>query len=146
MAIRRKQRLADVDPNNEKVSDQEWWELFSILTQAQKECWFPGWINEEKAWGHVFGPTEFFGPREFRTALQEPKAGNWPPTTVSGVPLIDPEIAGINDLPDPTVGQRARQLWNARQSRLEQIRNEFQAAREQGGSNGFDAILSSCPR
>jgi hypothetical protein len=141
MAIRRKQRLADIDPNNEKVSDEEWGELFSILTQAQKERLFPNWIGEEQAWGHVFGPTEFFGQREFWAAQREPKTGDWPPATVSGVPLIDPEIVGVDGLPDPVVGERARQLWDARQSRLAQIRSDLQTAREQGGANGFDAMV-----
>ncbi len=54
------------------------------------------------------------------------------------LPLIDPESVKTSDLPEPTAGKEALDLWQARLARLDQIHVGLKAEREQGG---FDAML-----
>ena len=48
MAIRAKDQLAQSDARNDKVSEQEWREVYSILTQALKAKEFDAWRTAEK--------------------------------------------------------------------------------------------------
>lgn len=130
MAIRSKDQMWWSDYRNEEVKDDEWRELYSILVQAQKARLFPGWITEEKM------ARIHFDPNEFWFSLREPKEGDWPPITPQ--PYIDPDLVKIQDLPEPTVGGRALELWEERKKSLVQINNDLKKEREK---NGFDAMI-----
>ena len=131
MTIRAKDQLAS-DPRNEKVSEAEWSEVYSILTQVTKVRQFDTWRTEEQNINLLFGTQEFW------LALSEPKEGDWPPVLTPSYPLIDPAIAKLADLPDVTVGKAAIALWNDRKTQLEQIPKLLKAERE---ANGFEAML-----
>jgi hypothetical protein len=138
MELRAKDRAAAVDSKNHPPTDNEWEEVYSILAQIHKRgSFFPSWRAEEEALGLFSGPTQF-GPQEFWISLTEPKQGPWPPRTLSGSPLIDPELVKRDGLPDPTAGKRGMELWSIRVQRLRQILQELQVERE---SQGFEAML-----
>jgi hypothetical protein len=137
MAIYSKDKAWESDSRSEKVTDEEWREIFSILVQAQKVKLFATWRDEEKAAKIRFGPEEFW------LSLRQPIEGDWPPPSILSnqpdrPPFIDPDTLKLTDLPEPTVGERAIALWNARQERLKQIPKDLKAERE---ANGFNAML-----
>ena len=129
---RSKQREWETNPKSEKVQADEWRALFSLLVQARKARFFPTWIAEEGASAMRLGPEDFW------RSLREPTAGEWPPVAVTGEPLIDPDLLKLTDLPDPTAGSEARQLWKARHDSLIA---ETAAIRNERETNGFDAML-----
>jgi hypothetical protein len=132
LAIRDIDRLAQSDTRNPKVSEEEWREVYAILTQATKVKHFAAWRTQEQGAGIHLGLEEFWG------SLREPQEGDWPPIRVAGQPLIDPEIAKVTDLPEWLAGKEATGLWKARQAILQQFPNDLKTERE---SNGFDAML-----
>jgi len=132
MSIRAKDQLAQSDMRNDKVSEQEWREIYSILTQALKAKQFDAWRTEEQGAGTRIGLEEFW------VSLTEPKEGDWPPLPITDQPLIDPGIVKLTDLPDWLSGKEAISLWNARKARIEQIPKDLKAERE---TNSFDAML-----
>jgi hypothetical protein len=127
-----KDRLAQSDTRNPKVSEEEWREVYSILTQATKVKHFAAWRTQEQGAGIHLGLEEFW------FSLREPQEGDWPPATVPTQPLVDPDIVKLTDLPEWLAGTGAINLWKARQAILQQILNDLKAKRE---SNGFDAML-----
>ena len=132
VAVLAKNALATTDPRNEPVGSEEWGELRSILVQAQKARLLPAWSAEEQAAGVMLGP------RSFWISLGEPKEGIWPPAPRQGSPLIDPGAVAYEDLPEPTVGRRARELWELRSKRIVEIAEELRKTRE---ASGFDAMV-----
>jgi hypothetical protein len=131
LAIRDKD-LATSDPRNEKVSDEEWQEIYSILTQAQKLAVFSKWMEEERT------PDIFFGPKSFWISMREPKEGDWPSVLLSGHPMIDPDLLKLDDLPESRVGKVAKALWEKRRLSLVKIPKDLKQERE---TNGFEAML-----
>lgn len=145
VGLRDKARRAESDPKNEPVKEEEWVEIYSILVQAQKVRLFAAWIAEEVEQAHLFGPTDFFGPSEFWIPLREPREGDWPPAVPGGQPLIDPEVVKLDELPDPTAGKRARELWEARRLKLEETRDKLKGMREAQANvtAGFEVLLTA---
>jgi hypothetical protein len=136
MEVYRKDKLATGDDRYERVEEGEWQEVYSILVQAKKATLFGVWRDDEDTAGLKFGP------RPFWASLREPEVGEWsrkleenrPP-----VPLIDSEMLKLDDLPEPTAGKSARELWQDRKTLLENYRNvTLVPARER---EGFDGIL-----
>lgn len=134
MAIAAKAQAWDSDDRNEKVKDEEWREVYSILVQAQKVKLFAAWRTEESGAGIELDPQNFW------IALSQPQEGEWPPipSTKTPIPIIDPAAIKLKDLPDPIVGERAIAFWQARQTDLEQIPKDLATERQ---NNGFDAML-----
>ncbi len=130
MTIAAKAKAWESDTRSDKVQDEEWRELFSILIQAQKIKLFATWRHEESDAGIQLDPQTFW------TSLRQPQEGDWPP--ISQQPFIDPDLLKLTDLPEPIVGERAITFWKARQDRLAQIPKDLAAERE---TNGFDAML-----
>ncbi len=133
MAIYSKDKLAKADSRNEKVGTNEWQELYSILTQAQKEKFYGVWKDEEKTLKIVLDPEQFW------ISLSEPKDGDWPsisslahslPLTEQKIPLIDPTLVNLDDLPDYPVVRRAAEIWHDRRRILEQIRRDLKGKHE----------------
>ena len=119
------------DDAGEPVGEAEWGEVYAILAQAEKVKKFPDWIAEEEA--------IILGPKLFWISLREPEVGNWPPVQSADRPLIDPDIIEPNELPEPTAGQRAIELWKARRSELDQIYDDLRVQYE---TSAFDELLS----
>lgn len=135
MAIRNKDQLSISDIRNEPVSDEEWREVYSILTQAQKIQKFAEWRIEEQAASIRLGTEDFW------ISLREPQEGDWPP--IAAQPLIDPAIVKLTDLPEWKTNEKAIDLWKTRSARLEQIPIDLKTERESNPAPilGFDAML-----
>ncbi len=67
MSIRAKDQLAQSDNRNEKVTEPEWREVYSILTQALKSREFDTWRTAEKTSNIILGLDQFW------FSLSEPK-------------------------------------------------------------------------
>lgn len=113
-------------------SKEEWEELFSILVQAQKVCLFPTWRDEEQVFSVLFSPQYFW------MALRQPQEGNWPPILSNLGTLIEPDLLKLTDLPEPTAGESAIALWQARREQIEQTYTILQTKRE---TDSFEAML-----
>jgi hypothetical protein len=129
----RDKAVAAADPRNAKLVEDEWSEVNSILVQSLKELLFADWRKEE-----TNTPIEF-GPSEFWVSLREPVEGTWPPAA-SNSPLIDPERSKFTDLPDSTVGDAARALFQARHTELSQDYADLKHTRETT-NQGFKKML-----
>ncbi|OWY64947.1 hypothetical protein B7486_44575 [cyanobacterium TDX16] len=135
MAIYAKDKAWQSNSRNEKVTDEEWREVYSILLQAQKVKFFAIWRDDEQQNGIRFGLEEFW------LSLRQPQEGDWPPviSPQNPPPLIDPDILKLTDLPEPTAGEKAIALWQARRKRLdEDIPKELDNKRK---TQNFDAML-----
>src|SRR5262249_27258754 len=73
MEIRAKDRQAHSDPRI-LVSDDEWSDVYSILTQAKKVGNLGTWRDDEK--------NVIFGLKDFWISLREPAEGDWPPAVI----------------------------------------------------------------
>lgn len=131
MAIRAKERMAQEDARNDPVSDAEWLETYSILTQAVKMARFDTWRGVEAA-------SVELGLQEFWPSVTDPRQGDWPPLSVASRPLIDPDLVKLTELPDWQAGRQAIDLWNVRKAALAQIAADLRVERD---TNGFLAML-----
>jgi hypothetical protein len=132
MTIRDKDKTWESDTRNEKVTAEEWREVYSILVQAQKVKLSLIWRNEETGAG-----IQADG-RLFWISLSEPQEGAWPPVLAAQQPLIDPDILKPADLPSPLVGEKAIAFWHARKALLDAITGKLDEIRL---LNGFDDML-----
>ncbi|MGN6645027.1 MAG: neuraminidase-like domain-containing protein [Cytophaga sp.] len=108
------------------ATDSELAEIYSILTQARKITFFADWITEEK-----LGALNIrLNSRDFWKSLAEPVPGTWPIPVSETVPFIDPELVGVKELAEPTIGATAIGLWYDRTDELETISNDIQSRRE----------------
>src|SRR5205085_1281736 len=104
------------------LAEADWQELYSILYRVQTNDLAGTWVQEEadsvvarenageirKVWNQDADAGQvLLGPREFVVPLKNPAEGDWPPVRKNGVPLIDPELIKLEDLPDPTAGAPA---------------------------------------
>jgi hypothetical protein len=133
MAIADKVKAWTLDRREEEVSEAEWQEVYSILTQAQKVAFFASWRLEENENKIQFGPEHFW------ISLTQPQEGAWPPILDTELPTIDPALLKLKDLPDAVVGERAIALWQKRQEELNQIPNILDELRRQ--DDGFVKML-----
>src|SRR4030095_12262031 len=58
--------------------------------------------------------------------------------------MIDPEVLKLDELPDPTAGKRAHEIFEARRKEIETIRGTLKTLREAAASvaAGFEVILN----
>jgi Tc toxin complex TcA C-terminal TcB-binding domain/Putative peptidoglycan binding domain/Repeat of unknown function (DUF5648) len=126
---------AKKDEPNQKITDEEWQDVDSILVQARKVSLFETWRNEENAQPVSFGSDQFW------LSLRSPKEGNLPPIIQPSTPLIDPETLKLNDLPEPTASRKAIALWYDRKAELDQITKTLKATYKTNPNNGFNSIL-----
>jgi hypothetical protein len=139
MEIRTKDLASRADNPKESVSAEEWREVDAILVQVQKERLFPDWCREEDPNPPAGSPkVVLFSPKNFWISLREPQEGDWPPVLPPGQPMIDPELVKRKDLPESSIGQPARDLWDARREELDRIRTDLQRTQER---EDFDAML-----
>ncbi len=134
--IRNKEYQYHLDPRNEKVTKEEWHEIFSILTQARKRSLFSIWRQEETA----LGIPENFGPKLFWTSIHEPNEGNWPEELVLPWPVIDPEFVTEVEFLESETTNTVKRLWQARKAQLELIKSKLKKTYL---DSGFNATLKS---
>jgi hypothetical protein len=132
MEVRVKHQEAVGDAGNERVMEEEWLEVYSILAQAQKERLLSAWRDEENALGVSLDSEDFW------LSLREPQEGDFPPLLSERRPLIDPEIQKLDELVEPTAGVQAIALWRARRAAMTRIKNDLKALRER---SGFEPML-----
>lgn len=118
------------------LTEGEWREVYAILAQVRKLRLAVAWRAEERA----LGTPLILGLRDFWFSLREPVVGDWPVVATPGVPLIDPDLVSLKDLPEGTAGSAAIQLWNARKTRLAQTLP--QELSDMRASQGFDAMVA----
>jgi hypothetical protein len=146
MDIRDKATRWETDRSDDAVTDAEWMDVYSILTQAQKSAFFTQWVKQERQWeGDPANGKLLFSPQHFWPSLREPREGEWS-ATLPG-PRLDPEMVMLTDLWEPAVRDaalqpktldRALSLWQGRQQELTGIRDALQHAFE---TTDFDAML-----
>lgn len=125
--------LNGTDQRETPVTEELCGDVRSILVQARKTALATAWCDEEQAVAIRLGGMDFW------PAARPPEEGQWPPIPPAGLPMVDPTVVAIDDLPDVTAGRKARALWRQRGTRLEEIAEELLGARETGG---IDAMLS----
>ncbi len=138
MVIRKKMQAWANETSDDRVTDDEWEEVYSILVQVVKVALFKMWISEEDSWMNLPGQPrrELLSPKHFWIPLREPKEGAWSSALVR--PFVDPAIQTLTDLPDSKVGARAIELWNQRQEELSDLTKALQV---EYNANGFEALL-----
>jgi hypothetical protein len=134
MAINNKAKEWESDTRLDRVSSEEWREVYSILVQSQKVALYAAWIQEEKT------ENIRLDPRLFWPSLREPQQGEWPPAQVN-TPLVDPDILALDDLPEPTFAREIIELWQSRATALAGIRKELADLYLADTPNGFAAVL-----
>lgn len=134
MELREKdQRAANEKLPALELTEEEWREVYSILTQRKKEGLFSTWIKEEEDKTSEI----FLGPENFWLSEREPTDGDWPPLMLPGLPLIDPETVKPVDLPERTAGKQAINFWKERRKKLDDLAKALRDERK----NGLEAVL-----
>ena len=134
MDLRHQDQAAAADPRNPALSDADWLEVASLLTEAAKTRFFAVWRAEEAALPLVFGPVAFV------VSLTEPQPGDWPPVLPADTPLIDPAMVALTGLPDPVAGARAIKFWHDRHTQVAGLTSQLRSINEAAGG-GFQAML-----
>lgn len=138
MALRSK-KLTATSP----LTDAEWDEIRSILAQAYKVSRFDSWRLEERN-----AALELDGESFVMTA-SSPSEGPWPPESSATIPLIDPELIAVTDLPVSLAGVEARALFRRRSGELRANAEILRARRSLGLEavlvEGFGAAPASAP-
>lgn len=122
------------------VAADEWSDLVGIVAQVRKTALFAEWRKDEQNNGIALGPNQFW------LSLREPLEGEWPPLEAGvpidegAAPMVDPDLVRLRDLPDSSVGERARTLWIERRATLDSIARDLAKLRDE---KGFDAVLSA---
>jgi hypothetical protein len=126
MALRAK-KLTTTQP----LTDAEWDEIRSILAQAYKVFRFDGWRTEER------NATLRLDGESFVTTASSLSEGAWPPASSAMIPLVDPELIAVTDLPVSLAGVEARELFRRRSGELRTSAEVLRAQR----SLGLEAVL-----
>ncbi len=130
--------LRGKDERGDKITNDEWDEIYSILVQSQKLAFFPVWRNEEGL--QNLHPMADLGPEHYWVSQRRPKEGNWPPAAQLG-PVVDPDLLKQDELPEPTVGRRVLAMWRSRRVQIDQIKQNLKSVQKKNRDKGFDAIL-----
>lgn len=134
--LRNKDHQHRIDPRNEKVTEKELNEIFSILVQARKKSLFSFWKSEEED----LDIPEDFGPKLFWIAGNEPKEGDWPVKLTMPWPAIDPEFITEEELPEAENSNIQKRWWQSRNAQLELIKLRL---RQEYQENDFNLMLQS---
>ena len=126
MALRAKKLTA-----TQPLTDAEWDEIRSILAQAYKVSRFDGWRTEER------NAALRLDGESFVTTASSPSEGAWPPASSATIPLVDPELIAVTDLPVSLAGVEARELFRRRSGELLASAEILRARR----SLGLEAVL-----
>jgi hypothetical protein len=97
------------------VSGEEWNSFINILVSGVKKNKYADWISEESVDGIKLDASMFW------VSQREPKEGSWPMTKTGGVPLVDPELITVSQLPEGVAGEGAVTIYNARVTELEEV-------------------------
>ncbi|MES9920282.1 MAG: hypothetical protein ABW161_08515 [Candidatus Thiodiazotropha sp.] len=138
----------DDDPA-QNVENEEWDEVYAILTQARKQAEYPNWIAAEQA------ATLKLGPKVFVPSLEEPALPKWLASQDqrqswvntlkrrSSASMIDPDLIDAADIKNPSAGDSAFDLWQTRRdwitTRLDNRKTTREAAVDE--LTGFTDIV-----
>lgn len=106
------------------LTDNELWELASILQSCKRKQLNPFWIKEELLYVPSLGSAPdvmMLDKRFFWKSLAEPQNGNWDPglqTLAAGIPMIDPELLPEQDLLNTVEAASYRSLYASRKTNL----------------------------
>lgn len=145
--IYEKDREAQYNPEAEIVTEAEWEEVYSILTQSVKKVYFAKWIEEEEndeITGFIDDYEFTLNTKEYWLPVVEPKEGQWPPLQKSGVPYIDPELIDEKQLPDVTLGKGRISASGARNlffSRQQELADNFEVIKTAHEENDFNTMI-----
>ncbi|HWB64535.1 MAG TPA: neuraminidase-like domain-containing protein, partial [Chitinophagales bacterium] len=98
-----------------RVTDEEYTELFNIMTLVLKNYYHYHWLAEEAANSINLYYSQFW------ISFTSPKDGDIPLYNSDTAPLIDPARVSLNDLPEYRFGDVAINLWNTRQTQVSNI-------------------------
>jgi hypothetical protein len=135
MLLRAKALNNRLDMSQPSLTDSEWAEVYSILTQACKLRCAQVWLEEEAALGIKLSPEEFW------KAFKEPLTGSWAPPQVKGDCLLDPDRISREELPASDLDLPVVALWQERRQWLDEKHNYLRAKRESGGKDGVYLVL-----
>ncbi|MGW0631176.1 Tc toxin subunit A-related protein [Streptomyces sp. NPDC002758] len=97
----------------QELTAPEWTEVCSILALAYKQARHPVWLEEETKAGVRLNAATFV------TTTRPVPEGAWPPQEPdSTLPLIDPDLVAVTDLPAGLAGAEARDLWRRRAAQI----------------------------
>ncbi|MEU9917799.1 neuraminidase-like domain-containing protein [Streptomyces sp. NPDC051001] len=121
-----------------ELTGPEWTEIRSILALAYKHHRRAAWLEDETKAAVRLDASAFV------TTSRPVVEGSWPPQEPdSPLPLIDPELVALAELPPALVGAEARELWRRRSA---QLADAAQAVRTAGTwDQRVDAGLGSRP-
>lgn len=140
---------AKEDDPAQNVDNEEWDEVYAILTQARKETEYPIWIADEQAAALIFGRKTFV-PSLAEPALTKWLAGqqrrqSWVTAlkSRSSTPIIDSDLIDAADFKNPSAGDPAFDLWQARRNWISSRLNNRKTTREAAADEltGFTDIL-----
>jgi hypothetical protein len=132
-SLNRLVELRELIDTAEEITKEDIDEFVNILVQVEKRAnLYDAWRQEEIDRGIELSPQWFW------VSLREPAEGAWPPMRQDDTPWIDPDLLKLKDLPEPTVGQQAIALYN---SRVEELKQLYQALETERETNGFEAML-----
>jgi hypothetical protein len=143
-------KTKDDDPA-QNLDNEEWDEVYAILTQARKEAEYPNWIAEEQAAALKLSP-KVFVPSLAEPVLAKWLAGqeqrqSWVSTlnSRSSAPIIDSDLIDAADLRSPSAGDPAFDLWQARRTWITTRLNNRKTTREAAADEltGFNDIVES---
>lgn len=118
---------------NDRVTADEYTELFNILISAVKKAYQENWYQEEDTAGIKLNYINFW------QSLTEPVEGSIDNSIALDRLLIDPQLIGLNKLPDMPAGLETINLWNRRNDYLVRLKNEIKTIRI---SEGFDEAVA----
>jgi hypothetical protein len=119
----------------QRVTEDEWQELYAILVQALKGFLRETWIQEEQQ-QDISLDSQIFWPAQ-RTLLE----GGWPPILPATMPIIDPDKVTLEDLGQPTVGIEVWSLWESRRKTLDDRISQLKEASQESFTHLLQAGL-----
>jgi len=124
------------DDAAQNVENEQWDEVYAILSQTRKKAEYPNWIAEEQA------ATLKLGPKVFAPSLEEPVLPKWLANQEqrqswvntlkhrSSASIIDPDLIDAADIKNPSAGDPAFDLWQARRDWVTTRLDNRKATRE----------------
>lgn len=117
----------------ERVTAEEYTQLFNILIFAAKNFYKTAWFAEEETNNIALNYNDFW------LSITQPVEGVIDNSIVHTKVLIDPELIGLSKLPDMPAGKVAVGLWNERKDELEELTRVVKNTRV---TYGFDAAVA----
>ncbi|GEO13531.1 neuraminidase-like domain-containing protein [Microvirga aerophila] len=139
-----KLKSAQSDPAR-KPTAAEWAEVYDMLTPARKVLHeYPGWVSKEAAVGLFYWRALKARLPLWRAAINDRSLWRRALRQRSRMPIVDPNVIGVEDLAQPLPGTAAFDVWKDRRAKWTSLRDDLRAAREAKANPlaGFDKIVT----